>query len=221
MTDAPWVRPPSQARSQETLERFVQATRELLEERSFEEITVADIVARAERTVGSFYARFEDKDAVLRVLLDQLDERIRDLVRAFCDPVRWDGAPVGEFVAESVKLNVHAYRRSATLFRAALAAAATDPDFRERRRATMQFSAEAQKRFLLTRRDELDCADPARASDAMFEQLTATLDHELLYGRFTLTSPATDGELIDELTIRALRVLGAAPADAVVFAAGV
>jgi len=203
------------------MERFLQATRELLEERSFEEITVADIVERADRTVGSFYARFQDKDAVLRVLLDRLDDRVRDLVRAFCDPVRWDGAPVGEFVAESVKLNVAAYRRSAALFRAALAAAATDPDFRERRRGTMQFSAEEQKRFLLSRRDELACSDPARASDAMFEMVTATLDHELLYGRFTVTSPSTDRELSDDLTGRALAVLGAAPVDSVVVAAGI
>jgi AcrR family transcriptional regulator len=203
------------------MERFLQATRELLEERSFEEITVADIVERADRTVGSFYARFQDKDAVLRVLLDRLDDRVRDLVRAFCDPVRWDGAPVGEFVAESVKLNVHAYRRSGALFRAALTAAATDPDFRERRRATLQFSAEEQKRFLLSRRDELSCADPARASDAMFEMVTATLDHELLYGRFTVTSPATDRELSDDLTGRALAVLGVAPVDSVVVAAGI
>jgi AcrR family transcriptional regulator len=214
------VRPPSQARSQATMERFVQATRELLEERSFEEITVADIVHRADRTVGSFYARFEDKEAVLQLLLEQLDDRIRDLVRAFCDPVRWEGAPVTEFVAESVKLNVHGYRRSATLYRAALAAAARDAGFRERRRATLQVGAEAQKRFLLSRRDELSCPDPARAADAMFEMVVATLDHELLYGRFTSTSPATDGELIDDLTSRSLAVLGATPADTVVAASG-
>jgi AcrR family transcriptional regulator len=220
MTDAPWVRPPSQARSQATMERFVQATRELLEERAFEDITVADIVTRAERTVGSFYARFEDKDAVLRLLLEQLDSRIREVVRAFCDPVRWDGSPVSDFVGESVKLNVHAYRRSAPLFRAALAAAATDAEFRERRRETMRFSAEAQKRFLLTRRAELACADPARASDAMFETISATLDHELLYGRFTVTSPSTDGELIDDLTRRALGILGVAAGDSVI-AAGI
>jgi AcrR family transcriptional regulator len=203
------------------MERFVQATRELLRERAFEDITVADIVARAGGTAGSFYERFEDKDAVLRLLLDELDERVRGTVRAFCDPVRWDLAPVGQFVAESVKLNVHAYRRSAPLLRAALAAAATDKAFRERRRATMQFSAEEQKRFLLSRRDELACADAARASDAMFEMLVATLDHELLYGRFTITSPSTDGELIEDLTGRALAVLGAAPADSVVVAAGI
>src|SRR5690606_39322678 len=76
------------------------ATRELLEERAFEDITVSDIVRRAERTVGSFYARFEDKDAVLRLLLDRLDARIRDLVRAFCDPVRWEGSRSEEHTSE-------------------------------------------------------------------------------------------------------------------------
>lgn len=202
------VRPPSQARSAATMERFVAATRELLEERSFEDITVADIVNRAERTVGSFYARFEDKDAVLSLLLDRLDARIRDLVRAFCDPVRWDGAPVADFVAESVKLNVHTYRRSGPLFRAALAALATDASFRARRCATMQMSAEAQKRFLLTRADELGCADVERSSDAVFELVSSTLDHELLYGRLTRTSPQTDGELIDELIVRSFDLLG-------------
>jgi AcrR family transcriptional regulator len=220
MADAPWIRPPSQARSQATMERFVRATRELLQERPFEDITVADIVTRAERTVGSFYARFEDKDAVLRLLLEQLDSRVRETVRAFCDPVRWEGSPVSDFVAESVKLNVHAYRRSAPLFRAALAASASDAGFRDRRRETMRFSAEAQKAFLLTRRDELRCSDPARASDAMFETIAATLDHELLYGRFTATSPSTDGELIDDLTRRALGILGAPAGDAVL-AAGI
>lgn len=213
MAEAPSVRPPSQARSQETLERFVAATRELLQERPFEDITVADIVARAGRTVGSFYARFDDKDGVLLALLGDLDDRLRVLVRAFCDPVRWDGAPVAEFVAESVKLNVHAYRRSAPLFRAGLVAAVTRPEFREQRRSTLRFCAETQKGFLRTRRRELGCADVDRASDAVFELVAATLDHELLFGRVTATAPEDDGGLVRELVARSLVVLGAA-ADA-------
>jgi AcrR family transcriptional regulator len=219
MSEGPSVRPPSQARSLATMERFVHATQELLEERPFEDITVADIVRRAERTVGSFYARFEDKDAVLRLLLDRLDTRIRDTVHAFCDPVRWEGAPVADFIAESVKLNVHAYRRSGPLFRAALATLATDEGFRERRRHTMQHGAESQKAFLLGRQAELGVTDVARASDAVFETVSATLDHELLYGRLTVTSPATDGELIEDLTRRCLDLLGIAappPEDLVV-----
>lgn len=207
-SDTEWVRAPRQARSQQTLQRFLDATQQLLEERSFEEITVADIVRRADRTVGSFYARFDDKYAVLYELVESVFTRIKDLVRAFCDPVRWDGQSASDWVSESVRLNVQAYRRSAALFHAAFSAATIDERFRQLRIDVMQFCAAQQKQFLLARRDELGCADPARASDEMFELVAAALDHELLFGRFTSTSPANDVELVDELTRRCLLVLG-------------
>ena len=202
-----WVRAPRQARSQETLTRFVDATRSLLEERPFEEITVADIVSKAERTVGSFYARFEDKEAVLFVLVDDMHQRLRELTRAFCDPVRWDDQTLADFVAESVHLNVQAYRRAGPLFRAALQACATDERFRSRRAETMRLCADYQKAFVVSRAAELDAEDPARASDLMFEMVAATLDQELLFGRFTATSPDSDLDLARELTDRSLRIL--------------
>jgi AcrR family transcriptional regulator len=181
----------------------------LLEERSFEDITVADIVSKAERTVGSFYARFEDKYAVLHVLVDRLDERIRTLVRSFCDPARWDGSTVADFVSQSVSLSVLAYRRSNAVYRAALTAAATDERFRARRIETMRYCAELHKTYLLTRSDELTCPEVGRASDLMYETVTAVLDHELLFGRFTATMPSSDIELVAELTEQCLAVLGA------------
>jgi AcrR family transcriptional regulator len=208
MTDREWVRAPRQARSQATLERFVEATRMLLEERSFEDITVADIVSKAERTVGSFYARFEDKYAVLHVLVDRLDERIRMLVRSFCEPARWEGTNVPDFVSQSISLSVLAYRRSNAVYRAALTAAATDERFRARRVDTMRYCAEQHKSFLVTRVDELGCVDVGRSSDLMFEVVTAVLDHELLFGRFTATMPSSDVELVAELTEQSLAVLG-------------
>jgi AcrR family transcriptional regulator len=207
-SDTEWVRVPRQARSQETLQRFLDAAQQLLIERPFEDITVADIVGRADRTVGSFYARFDDKYAVLYELVEHVFERINDVVRAFCDPVRWDGAPVSEFVSESVRLNVQAYRRAGPLFRAAFCAAAIDDRFRELRVQVMRFCAEQQKQFILTRADELRGPDPARASDQMFELVAASLDHELLFGRFTTTSPTSDVDLVADLTAQSLHVLG-------------
>lgn len=210
-----WARAPRQARSRETFERFVTATRELLEEgRSFESIGVADIVARADRTVGSFYARFDDKEAVLGVLVQRLDDRIQQVVRAFCDPVRWEGEPASAIIGESVRLNVQAYRRAGPLFRAALTAAATDARFRRVRLDTMRFCAEQQKRLLRTRAGELRCASVDRASDRAFELVATTLDHELLFGRFTDTSPDNDLDLIGELTERCRYLLGADDGEA-------
>jgi len=45
----------------------------LLEERSFEEIGVQQIVRGARTSVGSFYARFEDKSALLSALYERYD----------------------------------------------------------------------------------------------------------------------------------------------------
>lgn len=206
--DSGWMRASRRARSQETLDRFLDATVSLLRERPFEDITVADIVHRAGRTVGSFYARFDGKSSALFALVERVLARSEDVVRAFCDPVRWDGQPVEDFIGEAVRLQVQAYRRAGPLFRAAMHAGASDARFRELRVHAMRFCAEQQKRFLLTRASELDCADLARASDQAFELVLATLDHELLFGRFTATSPTNDVDLVADLTDQCLHVLG-------------
>ncbi len=68
MTPAAPIKPPLQSRSRETLQRIYAAAESLMEETPFERITVQQIVKRARTTTGSFYARFEDKDALLEAL---------------------------------------------------------------------------------------------------------------------------------------------------------
>ena len=203
-----WVHAPRQARSQETFDRFLGSTMALLREKSFDDITVTDIVQGADRTVGSFYARFDDKYAVLYELVSRTYTHIGTIVHAFCDPVRWDGQPIRAFVEESVRLNVAGYRHSTPLFRAALRAAASDERFRDRRTDFLRYCADEQRAFVLTRRDELSTDSPGRASDHMFEIVVAVLDQELLFGRLTTTSPHTDHELARELVDQALHALG-------------
>ena len=62
--------PAKQARSQRTVERIELAARTLLQDQSWQNITMADLAKAAEANVGSIYARFEGKEA----LLDRLDE---------------------------------------------------------------------------------------------------------------------------------------------------
>src|SRR3954447_2000622 len=75
------ARPPQQSRSRATLDRLLDATAALLAEKPFDEMTVAEIARRAGTSVGAFYGRFPDKDA----LLDSFDERFFNLARASCD----------------------------------------------------------------------------------------------------------------------------------------
>lgn len=66
-----WVRPPLQDRSQKTMERLLVAAEARIIEVGFEKATIAEIAKRADSSVGAFYARFSDKDALLRCLLDR------------------------------------------------------------------------------------------------------------------------------------------------------
>jgi AcrR family transcriptional regulator len=66
------INPPKQSRSRRTLERIVAASLELLATEGPDGLTVHKVVAKADSSVGSFYARFKGKDD----LLDYLGERI-------------------------------------------------------------------------------------------------------------------------------------------------
>ncbi len=74
MTNQPSVRPPLQARSRETLDRIVEATREVLAERGQDAVTVKEVVRRSGTSVGSFYHRFSSKEDLLRYLDEHLWE---------------------------------------------------------------------------------------------------------------------------------------------------
>ena len=70
------LQPSKQERSRKTQARILEATARLLEAMPFERITVRTIVAEAETSIGSFYARFRDKDALLPVLFAQDEARL-------------------------------------------------------------------------------------------------------------------------------------------------
>jgi len=194
-----------------TLERFVSATRRLLDDRSFEAITVTDIVHEADRTVGSFYARFEDKYAVLHVLSERTDERLRAWTQAFCDQARWDDEPVTAFVEGWVQANVASFHGRPALYRAFLTAAATDPRFRTRRLDTQRWCAERVKSFLRTRVNELGCADVERSADRIFELIGMTVERHLLFGASTETTPTSQEGLVADLTTQCFLLLGLDP----------
>jgi AcrR family transcriptional regulator len=116
------VRPAKQARSRRTRRRLLAAGRALLKSADFDAVTIADLARRARCSVGSFYARFEDKDSFLRALVaDMLTETEcaeLDLLAKTAD-ARVVGAVVG--------FAVGSYRRDAGLIRAAMRKGMADP----------------------------------------------------------------------------------------------
>ena len=68
--------PPQQPRSEATLERILAAAEDMLTDRSFNEASIAKIVKRAKSSIGSFYARFPNKEALLEHMIDRYHEEL-------------------------------------------------------------------------------------------------------------------------------------------------
>lgn len=66
------IRPPVQARSQETMRRMVEAARDLIADGGLNAASVHAIVDHGGASVGSFYARFESRDDLLGHIRDEV-----------------------------------------------------------------------------------------------------------------------------------------------------
>ena len=62
-----------QGRSQRTLEKILQAAEELLHDRGFDELTMADLAEHAGCAVGTVYGRIPNKDSLLACLYERLE----------------------------------------------------------------------------------------------------------------------------------------------------
>ena len=76
----PGLRPTQQQRSRELVVRLVNEGLALLDDHDFDTLSVEALCARCSATVGSFYARFDSKDAFIEALQQLVvEDRRRDL----------------------------------------------------------------------------------------------------------------------------------------------
>lgn len=121
-----WVRTPQQARSQATLERLLDAAEHLIETRGVSGLTISAIVKRARSSVGAFYARFGDKESLLRCLFERFYEQAQATAGAALDPARWGQASLREILETTVAFTAQTFRERRQLIAAIETAAAGD-----------------------------------------------------------------------------------------------
>ena len=205
-----WVRPPQQARSQETLDRILDAAEALVTQKGFEDTPVSEIAQRAGASVGAFYARFQDKDALLHALYERYYEQAIATADAALEPARWESAQIPEILAAVVRFLVSLYRDQAGLIRAFVVRAHVDPEFHARRERMLGYVNEHLSALLLARRDEIAHPDPEKAAAFGLTLVFATLDNVMLFGELRSGALALgDDELALELTQTYLAYLGA------------
>ena len=214
--EPPTFRPPRQRRSRETLDRIVRSAEELLAEHGPHAVTVPEIARRAGSSVGSFYARFSGKEALLQHLDQRTWEEAHPQWDWFLDPARWRGSSLSEVVRELVRVMVRAHRKYAGRLRALGLHACLHPESHATRR-TAELNAHVARhirRLLARYRGEMSHPDPAFASVFGFQLLLATLHDRILLGG-TGWNPVEvpDDRLIREMTRTWLAYMGAAPGD--------
>lgn len=115
---------PQQKRSEASLEKILTAARKLISEGGFDDASITDIVAEAGLSVGAFYARFKDKDALFHIVqiktLDDLQVLITKKIAKFEQARRRSGGVTSlDHVAQfSVDTLFELYSHSPGLIRA-------------------------------------------------------------------------------------------------------
>jgi len=155
--------PARQKRSQRTQDRILDAARDILSDAGLEAATVPAIAERAGISVGAVYRRFQDKDAVLRAVVERFIARVARTNARGLDPARWRGVPADVIARIFVVSVARSYRQRAGLIKALETLARSHPDaaFRKRIEAFNLDSIRRVTEILLERRDELDHPDPA------------------------------------------------------------
>lgn len=202
-----WIRRPRQARSQRTLDRILDAAEALLMEKGFEDVKVADVVARAGSSVGAFYARFRDKDGLLFALQERWLEQAQATTDDATDPQRWEGAGVAEILRSVVPFLVGIFRERRGLLRAFVLRHYTDASFREQRDRLSDYVTEKLAALLLARRDEIGHPDPERAARFGLGLVFDGIQSAVLFGE-ARGGPLSDDQLAAELTRVYLAYLG-------------
>jgi len=210
----PTMRPPQQARSRATLHRFLEAAIELLGDRQFEQASVAEIARRARSSVGAFYARFADKDALLAYINERLFEEGRQLWDEFLAPERWQERGTAEIVGAVVSRLVERRRANRGLLRALslYARSRPDPAFSAHARAMNRHVHRKLAELLLARPREIAHPDPEQAIAFGLLMVDGATREAILFGEAArLPGKPTDAMLARELSAAWLAYLGVPP----------
>lgn len=196
-----WVKPPRQDRSRDTQLRYVEAAQRLLARgRSFSEISVAELAKEAQSSVGAFYSRFRDKDALLHVVQIELNrEGSATAVETFRIGHEIK-LPLEGLVRAFVALAVGVYRQQQGLRRALLVEMCGSPELRTRATELSRETCTGLVDLLAERFPHARARLP-EVVDMAHRLVYGVLDQSLMFSDGSPTGhEASDAKLVDELT---------------------
>ncbi|MBX3411635.1 MAG: TetR/AcrR family transcriptional regulator [Pirellulales bacterium] len=191
------------------MERILDAAEGVISERGFDAATISDIVRRAQSSVGVFYARFRDKEALLNLLHERFHEEAVATTDAALDPAEWEGSSIAEIVTELIPFLVRIYRERQGLIRAFILRGVHDTAFAESAGRLCEHITERLRGLMLARIEEIGHWQPPLAVDFGIRMVFAMLDQcTLMPSVQSLAADMTDEQLAAELVRGYLSYLG-------------
>jgi AcrR family transcriptional regulator len=135
-------------------------------------------------TVGAFYRRFPDKDALLHLLDERFFHEMKERADDLLDPAHWRGASVREILTEFARTAVEVYATKRGVARSLFLRARVDPVIQATGRQVNAHNIERLRALLLdpSRRAEVTHPDPERAIALGFMMFFGALRETTVFG---------------------------------------
>ena len=193
------IRPPRQRRSQESLERVLQACSELLQERGFDGFTLQEVSQRANVSIGAIYARAPSRDALVRAVFERATIAAEELA-----------ASIGHSTSQALttREQVEAIATDAAnqilarddVLRVFMCQAPLEPWIMERAGIKARTLSEVFTDAILEHRAAIRHEDPALAADIAWRLVYNTTARRITHGRkFESERSVSDEQLAGEL----------------------
>ncbi len=173
---------PSQARSQQALERFLAAGEGLLAENRFELAGIAEIAREANSSVGTFYRLLEDKDRLLLLLLQRFLMNVEQTVEESFKPEAWADQSLEEVARGLVGFFVPIYRSRRGVLRALILKASRDSTVRDRVHVTNDFVSRKTAAVLKMHSHEINHPKPEKAMRLVSHMILGALNQHTVTG---------------------------------------
>lgn len=202
-----WVKPPLQARSQQTLERLLEAAEAIAIAEGIEAVTVSRVAREAGSSVGAFYARFADKDALVRCVFERFCDQAIATARAVMDPTRWSEVSLESALETMLQFMLRMLHERRLLITALLHGATRDPDLTALGHRLHRVITESLVTMLDQRGSSLAHPDPATGLSMAVWLVISLTESRVLLGEQGLP-PVPDEASSREMARMVIRYLG-------------
>lgn len=183
------MKTPCQQRSRDSLERILKTAEALIRTKGFEALTVAEVVRRSQTSIGTFYARFIDKTALLHAVQERVHGREETQIRERVGRVGWDALSLEETVQELVDIKRAVTNGNERLLEAFVVRGATDPVVRQRGYGYKASVENLEVEVLMRHAAQIGHKDPESAARVASRLWQAAQEEQVQRSQSGVTSP--------------------------------